>query len=488
MKKSINNKVTLYYQPSILEDLRACLSQDQEYSELLRNTHLNKITHLLSLLYMKPLIDQRYEDRYDHIYISKAFMEKMYGTKFYSKILKALLRHEIIEKSDESYKVGERTNSYRLNKKYIGLKFQAINADKKLAEKQIEYRLKTNHPYTYSNSFQFSSNVYHRLERTLQKITIDFQAAQQHIIDQLVFALQHPDSIKLKPHIYWKNDRYLPNPEETISEKESQELYTSLMEEAKSIIGNNGIIQQPMKWKQLQTALNKYQADMFAIIRIHTRDFTFMIDQTAGRIHTNLTNISGDLRQFIRLNGKKLIGRDLVSSQPVFLACLLLQKYKDIELPSDAFKYIQLCLEGGKKSDPDIYQYVMQKHGLTDRKKFKTEFYEKVLFGKPPKGNLNHIAKAFKAEFPSVWHYIIEQKSDVQTYGEDRAHAQLAIKLQELESYLFIGAATEIMKHGVDVLTLHDAIYTAPEHTELVDKIILTRFMKEHKVKPTISN
>ena len=145
-------------------------------------------------------------------------------------------------------------------------------------------------------------------------------------------------------------------------------------------------------------------------------------------------------------------------------------------------------MDGGTKGDPDIYTYIMRQHGITDRKKFKINFYREILFGKVPDKRFYKVTKAFKAEFPSVWAFIIEQKSDVKTNG-DKAHARLAINLQKHESELFIGAAGDLMKLRIKILTLHDALYVidTPENIKLTDEIILSRFMKEYGVKPTLS-
>lgn len=123
------------------------------------------------------------------------------------------------------------------------------------------------------------------------------------------------------------------------------------------------------------------------------------------------------------------------------------------------------------RNGPDIYRYIMERNGLTDRQAFKEKFYEEVLFGKIPK-KFKKVVKVFKAEFPLVWDYICELKAD--------DYSQLAINLQKLESAMFIGCAAELMKKGVKVLTLHDALYVidTPDNIELTDRTILSRFQK----------
>jgi hypothetical protein len=42
-----------------------------------------------------------------------------------------------------------------------------------------------------------------------------------------------------------------------------------------------------------------------------------------GRVHTNLTNLKSDLRQFLRVDGSPLVNLDIANSQPMFLGLLL---------------------------------------------------------------------------------------------------------------------------------------------------------------------
>ena len=468
--------ITLYYQPQIIDDILSHVGSDTQYKNLLKPIHLNKIKHFLSYLYLKPIIDKRYEDRSEYVHISASFMENMYTWKTYKLILKALQKYRIIEKSPKKYKVGERTNAYRINPKYAGYKFTAVECDHKLVQKQLEYRRlkageQNHHP----------QRVLDQLEDTFRSIIIDYKAAQQHVYNDLIYALNHPDIIDIKKHQYVKKDKFKPKKEYTTAEYEFE--VKRMLNEVRSVMGADVKISlEGIRLEQLHRIMYQYHFDMASIMRIYSRDFTFHPDTTAGRIHTNLTNLRSELRQYIRLDGQRIIGRDLVSSQPVFLSCLLVKKYANEDMPDDVMKFIQLCLDGGMKDDPDIYNFIKQQNRLTEtRKEVKITFYEKILFSKTPTRNHAKVTKAFKKTFPSVWAFIVELK------GDD--HAQCAIALQSLESRMFIGAAAEVMARGIKVLTLHDALYIQAneENQQIVDEIILSRFMKEYRVTPTIS-
>ena len=483
MKK--NQNVTVYYQPVIMDEVVKRLVSNADYKELLKPVHLNKIKHFISYLYLKPIIDSRYDDRLEYVYVSSSFMVEMYTRQIYKPMLDGLLYAGIIERYEKNYKVGERPYAFRLNPDYLGLKFHAEKCDRKLAMKQVDYQVKKDKVARGIHD----KKILNKLESTLRSITINYQAAEKWLLDKLIYSLQHPETIDIEPHDYYPNGKFKANRFDDLTRDQEIKLYETLKNEAQSICGKDVYISpENISLEILTKLMDRYQAHMFSVIRIHYKDFNFFDDKTAGRVHTNLTNLLSDLKQFIRLDGHSLVGRDLVSSQPVFMSCLLLKKYAKTALPDDVKRFIQLCVDGGTKKDPDIYTYIMRQHGITDRKKFKTDFYREVLFGMVPNERFFKVTKAFMAEFPSVWQFIIEQKGDVKKYG-DKAHTRLAINLQRLESKLFIGAAAEAMKEGLKVLTLHDALYVidTPENIALVDKIILSRFMKEYGIKPTLS-
>ena len=471
-----NHILSLYYQPQIIDDIMNRMGSDAEYKNLLKPIHLDKIKHFLSYLYLKPLIDKRYEDRSEYVHISASFMEKMYTWKTYKIILEALQKYQIIERSPKNYMVGERTYAYRINPVYAGYKFRTVGCNPKLVQKQLEYRKlkaceQSHHP----------QHVLEQLEATFRNITIDYKAAQQHIYNDLIYALNHPEIIDIKKHQYVKKKIFKPKKKYTTPEYEFE--VKRLLNEVRSICREDvKVSEKDVLLEQLQRILYQFHFDMASIMRIHYGDFTFHPDEKAGRIHTNLTTLRSELRQYIWLDGQRIIGRDLVSSQPVFLSCLLLQRYADEDMPDDVQDFIQLCVDGGTNGRPDIYNYIKEQNKLTEtRKEVKIMFYEKVLFSSTPTRNYPKVTKAFMQSFPSVWAFIVELKCD--------NHAKCAIALQALESRLFVGAAAEVMEHGIKVLTLHDALYiqTSEDNQKIVDKIIVSRFWNQYKVKPKIS-
>ena len=75
----------------------------------------------------------------------------------------------------------------------------------------------------------------------------------------------------------------------------------------------------------LTNPLRILNSQLLNVDKIQARDFHFLVDETAGRLHTNLTGIKSELRNFITWKGQRLVSVDIANSQP-FLGARLLQK------------------------------------------------------------------------------------------------------------------------------------------------------------------
>lgn len=483
--------VILYLQQQIIDDIDHFLSRDEKYSYLLGKDHKTKIWHFVSYLYMKPLVDKKYTDRREYVFINCNLLIHLYGSRYYKDILDALLKYQIILMNPKVYSVGVSTNSYGLNPKYLGSKFTHLSLPKgnKLAKKLLRNRgqKKTYNGTIYGGNRKTSKLVYVYLKRELQTVSIQHQEAEEFILDNLRDQLALPSTaMEIKPPSKYKNGKVIVS--KALTSTEAQEQYSGLLKEVKSILGDDVHISQPVPLWVLKKLLDKYYSHLLSIHRIKNQDFFLVVDETAARVHTNLTSLSSELRQFIRLRGEVIAGSDLKNSQPLFLALELRKRYSCDNLPEDAKLYIEECIRG------TFYQYFADKAGVDlkdakQKKDFKETIFEKIFFGKLPKKKWNKLVKLFKNLFPAVWDLIVELKSDVKTFGIDKAHAQLSILLQQQEQYIFVVLASEeCRKRKIPILTLHDSIYTFPEYKEEVREIILKKFVKEHNVVPTLAD
>lgn len=82
------------------------------------------------------------------------------------------------------------------------------------------------------------------------------------------------------------------------------------------------LCEEQEKDKILKYRISNYQV---SILKIHERRYSFTLDTTSYRFHSNLTNLKKEFRQYLNCDGEKLIGIDISNSQP-YLTLVLLSK------------------------------------------------------------------------------------------------------------------------------------------------------------------
>ena len=203
---TINESLTLYCNPEIVETIKTGLKNhpNKTYQKLLKDLHWYKILHFISYLYLKPIIDNRYKNRTDFIYIDKIFFEKMYVKDFYTDIKNALIELGILE-VNERYIQGKFTKSYRLNPIYTSIKFQkeTIPSSSPVYVKQLDHRRNNLNRTIYGNT-TLNHQVYIKIEEQLHRLTIDESAAKQYLLDSVKEQLDNPTSIKRKKYMMFE--------------------------------------------------------------------------------------------------------------------------------------------------------------------------------------------------------------------------------------------------------------------------------------------
>lgn len=71
------------------------------------------------------------------------------------------------------------------------------------------------------------------------------------------------------------------------------------------------------------TAREKLNTGLINIEKLTARNYYFTVDSSVGRLHTNLTNIKSELRNFLTYDGQELVSIDFKNSQPTLSTLLL---------------------------------------------------------------------------------------------------------------------------------------------------------------------
>lgn len=268
---------------------------------------------------------------------------------------------------------------------------------------------------------------------------------------------------------------------------------------------------------EIKNANERFIYRHVTLLKFHRGIFMPSEDNTAGRLHSTMTQIKGDLRSFIRYDGRELIAVDIINSQP-YLAIALLNPIK-----LEENNIINTILSINPKLNLQSYPIMLVKRikeiSNTDNTKLFIEivsngkFYED--FGlilkqrKVIEENLDELAtrkkakgitfstffspnmaiaykeeiKIFRSIFPSIFEVFKLIK-----LGKGK-HNTLAILLQYLEATLVLHRACKIISQErpeIPIFTLHDSIITTVGNEKFVHDILANVLLDAIGIAPKL--
>ncbi|MBA7533399.1 hypothetical protein ES705_25638 [subsurface metagenome] len=247
----------------------------------------------------------------------------------------------------------------------------------------------------------------------------------------------------------------------------------------------------------LQGNIDRYNYYFASAIKLQNHLINYSIDNTSRRFHSNITNMPGSLRQFLRINNEPLINIDIKNSQPYLSViiltnpskvswltentafAMLLQTLK-VSLNEDVRKYISLVVTG------QIYEYLMEeffKEGIPLTRSETKRQVLRILFARnrKPKDETNRKCRQiFKDRFPTV-HKIFSKVRGHEKGDKFQNFKRFAILLQRIESYLMLDVILKRIYRelpGVIAITIHDSIMTGilTNKAQAVKKIMAEEF------------
>ncbi len=243
-----------------------------------------------------------------------------------------------------------------------------------------------------------------------------------------------------------------------------------------------------------------------------------VFDDKGFRLHSTLTSLKSELRNFLTYNGQKLVSLDIKNSQlyfsPVIFNRDFLNKHSDCFniydiLGSKTRKYLLKLLPALEalmwESTPEsfdrqefqrykkivetgFYEYMQIK--LTEalggkyntREKAKETMFQ-VLFSKNETFRQSFAApkRLFAELFPEVYRIFEVIKS-----GQ---YNQLALLLQNIESRIILGIVAKRIareRQWLNIFTIHDSLATTVGHEDYVESIMREELLRLIHLQPTI--
>lgn len=259
-----------------------------------------------------------------------------------------------------------------------------------------------------------------------------------------------------------------------------------------------------------ENAKRKYNLRLLVLIKLKRQEFLSVVDSTAGRLHTVLTQLKGDLRQFVRYGGNPLVAVDITNSQPYLSSVLLNPKLFTNNHMLSVLKLYNQSLDGQNlflkiekyASSKSVMQYldwvksgrlyeefglILEKEGLIKgiefgdkpiRKQAK-EILFSAFFSPNQAIGYNVAIKLFKQYFPDVYNIFSLVKS--------KSHRTLACALQNIEAKLVLRKACFILSEkypDIPIFTLHDSIITTVGNEKIVHSVMFDVLLENVGIEP----
>lgn len=458
------------------------------FTTALKGFDKDKAYHLLGLLSSIPARNKDLIVEDGYIPLNAAALN-MYITD-YNSYLEYLRNTNVIEwKNDGEYFEGK-SRRYRWTNRYINSKFIRVEMPK-----------------------------FNRLRENKKTITLaEFLSLKS---EQEQYLANYPYLI------YWYSQNKLK------IDINKAENYASSIRDYKLAQGSNSWDWNKDK-DEYKNPSNQYAAILENIHSIDfNHDYKVQIDEHVHRLHSVLTNMQKEFRNFLNYDGKQLVSIDIKNSQP-YLSCALFNPNFWTEnsslilnlnqLPSNIINSIRFTppkessvsiitalnnffrkLEGHEfdayksiVSSGIMYEtikrWVQEEKGQSiSRDEAKTTMF-RLFFSsnRENRDDENHwLITYYKSKFPQVAELFKIIKKQFQGLNEEKQHGRLACLLQSIESEIILHRCCkriwEEKNHQVPVFTIHDSIATTIENREYVKGIMEDELTKAIGITPKLS-
>lgn len=241
---------------------------------------------------------------------------------------------------------------------------------------------------------------------------------------------------------------------------------------------------------------HKADKNLIAVNKMANREYYIKDDRISGRVHSNITSFSKELRTFLSVKGERLVNIDIANSQPFLFNILIKDFIKEqfeqeyyilnsiqgnpldlynSKIPYNDVKLFELLTSQGK-----FYEFIMNEINYTgDRGEFKKQFFGTVFFSDE---DYYPQRKIFNKVFPTCGKAIDHYKRNDYTY--------LPITLQRKERQLIINNVCRqiaLEKPQAFITTIHDSILTTKDNQNYVKDIMYKAFENEFNLQPKIN-
>lgn len=272
----------------------------------------------------------------------------------------------------------------------------------------------------------------------------------------------------------------------------------------------------------IDNAWLKFNSSYMNVYRMNTQDYFFKVDNNVGRLHTNLTVMKSELRNFIKYNGQKMVSVDICNSQPCLSVALLNENFyknEDTEAKFNIYNittsksnfkyistlisipsYIMLVKSGETTATKDMYEYTTQsKKGILYEyiaEEFEKQTGKKIVERKLLKAIIftvlftdNRFIGQVDAEPKRIFKRLFPVVYEVFRMIKSKDSTTLPRLLQTIESNLMLNFISKRISKEypqLPIYTIHDSIACPVGYEKYVEQVIKEETLTAIGVTPTL--
>lgn len=236
---------------------------------------------------------------------------------------------------------------------------------------------------------------------------------------------------------------------------------------------NNGKIDKKEFDKEIKKIPNKHNQRFTSIKNLHFgkkyKSLKFNRNSSNKRVDTNLTFMAKDIRKFI-VGIENMAYLDLSNSQPVLFNIILKKHYKNAsnQFKAEIKKFYLITVSGNWYEELcDIFKL---DSSCDDNRDIAKKNWMKIAYSRNKKYKI--LKNKFKRYYPKTNQFIEKIKSN--------DHSQFAIKLQRIESKIFIDEICKaLVEKNIIPYSIHDGVLVPKEKKDITYNV-MTEILNRH--------
>lgn len=283
------SKVMIYFIPSNFDvDQHIAAYPPVEINKFKKD----KLLYVISLIVSIPANNKDLQAWGGYVPINGRALQMAIGNE-YRGFLDYLTKTGVFEENAQ-YIVGETSRKFRLTSHYRG-GFKEVSLSK-----------------------GFTARVKKANAKAIAKVLLDDRhMPHAHLFDWFVSGKLELDIEAVRKYLY----RTMLKGKVRVYDDSHSKLKVRVSEVSRSRRSKQNV--DKVKLTRREKVIHKYFSTLLAAVRVSEQVYFFKADDKAGRVHTSLSNLKRELRNFLTYDGKRLVEIDVKNSQPFFSLAIL---------------------------------------------------------------------------------------------------------------------------------------------------------------------